>query len=171
MNTLYIKGESILDRSRIVLTIDDKQIINPSHEMLIENGWVEYVSPELTLDQLKFYKIQEITEYDKSKSVNEFYINNLSLWLSREERIVIKDRFSREINKGIISTKLRYSGLVIELDPKLGVEMIDVLSSYADECFDVTEDHKANVRKLTTKEEIDSYDYTVGYPEKININI
>ena len=58
MNTLYIKGKSILDKSRIVLTTDNKQIINPSHEMLIEAGWELYTIPELT-DEEKFEQEKE----------------------------------------------------------------------------------------------------------------
>lgn len=172
---LYIKNEKIKSREKIVLykTIEDElyQIINPSHEMLIEDGWELYVAPEKTIEQLKESKIEEITIYDKSRSVNEFYIENMSLWLSREERIVIKDRFTREIERGITLTKLRYEGLSIELDPLMGIQMIDALSAYADACFDVTEDHKAAVRLLETKEDIEKYDYTIGYPDKLTFEL
>jgi len=34
-------------------------------------------------------------------------------------------------------------------------------------CYDNTQRHLGNVETLTTKEEVDVYDYTTGYPEKI----
>mgnify|MGYP007108811444 FL=1 len=53
----------------------------------------------------------------------------------------------------------------------MGIQLINMVSAYADQCFDVTEGHKSDVNDLTTKEEIQNYDYTVGYPEKINITL
>ena len=185
--TFYIKDGVIKPQNQIIVytTITEyieteegqeekivgMQTINPSHDLLIENGWVEYVEPEITLEQIKDQKISEITDYDKSSEVNIFYVSQLPMWLSREERIVIKDRFSREVEEGKSTTKLRYNGLAIELDPLMGIQMINALSSYADACFDVTEDHKANVRNLTTKEEVSLYDHTIGYPEKLKFDI
>lgn len=177
---LYIKDGIIKSKSQIILysTIYDEELeeeiemqtINPSHDMLIESGWVVY-EPKLTLEQIRETKIGEVISHDKSSDVNEFYISNMPMWLSREERIVIKDRFEREIEAGITKTKLRYNGLSIELDPVLGVHMINALSSYADACFDVTEDHKANIKSLTTIEEIEAYDYTIGYPDKLTFEL
>lgn len=42
---------------------------------------------------------------------------------------------------------------------------------YADRCYIVTETHKSNVNALKTIEEVDNYDITSGYPEKLNFNI
>ena len=39
----YIKDNIIQFSNEIVIIKDDFQIINPSHEILLENGWVEYV--------------------------------------------------------------------------------------------------------------------------------
>lgn len=174
---LYIKDGIVKPADQIIIYSYDEefgeemQTIYPTHEMIIADGWVEYVTPELTIFQLKELKINQIDSYDKSNNVNEFYVGDLSMWLSREERIVIKDRFTREAEAGKKSTKLRYEGLSLDLDPVAGIYMINELSAYADSCFDVTEDHKANVRLLETKEEIESYDYTIGYPDKLTFNL
>lgn len=173
---LYIKDNQILPKSQIILFFHDEeedcdmQVISPTHEMLLEAGWEEYTY-EATLEDLINQKLNEIIDYDKSNNVNEFYVYNMPMWLSREERIVIKDRFEREVAQGITKTKLRYNGLSLELDPVVGIHMINALSSYADACFDVTEDHKANVKELKTKEEVESYDYTIGYPDKLTFEL
>lgn len=174
---LYIKGDQRKYRDQIViLTIDPEdgeeyQTINPTEEMILADGWTKYVLPEPTIEDLRNLKLQEIKDYDKSPEVNTFYVGGIALWLSREERIVIKDRFQREKDAGKEKTKLIYQGLTLELAPDMGIQLINLVSAYADECFDVTEAHKSSVNALSTEEEINNYDYTTGYPEKINITL
>ena len=43
---LYIKDGTIRDRSRIVIIKDDIQIINPTEELVIADGWQPYTPPE-----------------------------------------------------------------------------------------------------------------------------
>lgn len=169
-DALYIREGNIMVKNQIVIERDGLCYYCPHHDMLLEEGWVLY-EPEVTLEMMINDKINDIITYDKSSNVNEFYVYNVSMWLSREERIVIKDRFEREVAQGITKTKLRYNGLSLELDPVIGIQMINALSSYADACFDVTEDHKANVKELKTKEEVESYDYTIGYPDKLTFEL
>ena len=52
MNTLYIKDDLIKSRNQIILIIDDHQIINPTHEMLINNGWKLYTQTQPTEEQI-----------------------------------------------------------------------------------------------------------------------
>lgn len=43
---LYKKDGKIKERSRIIIFKDNQQIINPTDEMVIADGWVEYVAPD-----------------------------------------------------------------------------------------------------------------------------
>lgn len=43
---LYIKDGTIRDRSRIVIIKDDIQIINPTEELVIADGWQPYTPPQ-----------------------------------------------------------------------------------------------------------------------------
>ena len=45
--------------------------------------------------------------------------------------------------------------------------VLDLGQRYADACFIVTERHKIAVKALQTVEEVEAYDYTTGYPEKL----
>jgi hypothetical protein len=73
----YIKDNRINFRSDIVIRKDGKQIINPPEEMILADGWEEYVTPELTAEELlaqaKADKVREIEAYDTSSAVNEFF--------------------------------------------------------------------------------------------------
>ena len=46
MNTqLYIKDGTIRDKSRIIIIKDNFQIINPTEEMVLADGWISYSPP------------------------------------------------------------------------------------------------------------------------------
>lgn len=47
---LYKKDGKIKERSRIIIFKDNQQIINPTDEMVIADGWVEYVAPDPVVD-------------------------------------------------------------------------------------------------------------------------
>ena len=47
MVKLYTKNGQVKLANRIVIITEESQIINPTHEMLLEDGWVEYVSSEV----------------------------------------------------------------------------------------------------------------------------
>ena len=49
--------------------------------------------------------------------------------------------------------------------------MLQALEIYALACYNVTEEHKAAVNALTTIEEVDAYDYTTDYPEKLSFDV
>jgi len=42
---------------------------------------------------------------------------------------------------------------------------------YADRCYIVTETHKAEVNALEAIDDVDNYDITSGYPEKLTFTI
>ena len=46
--------------------------------------------------------------------------------------------------------------------------MLYAIENYASACYDNTQKHIAEIEKLEIKEDIENYDFTVGYPEKLN---
>jgi hypothetical protein len=46
--------------------------------------------------------------------------------------------------------------------------MLNAIELYASACYDNTQSHIAAIKDLKTVEEIDAYDYRVGYPEKLH---
>ena len=44
------------------------------------------------------------------------------------------------------------------------------IQRYADACYMVTQGHRKAIEALTTVEDVESYDYTQGYPEKLTIS-
>ena len=69
MNTqLYIKDGTIRDKSRIIIIKDNFQIINPTEEMVLADGWISYFppappEPQLTItDQLRDMVLEQYNE-------------------------------------------------------------------------------------------------------------
>lgn len=83
--------------------MEDKefQLFNPTHDMLLEDGWTVYVKPTPTegeiLNRAKREKINEINCYDSSDKVNIFYIQGLPVWLDKATRAGLKLRFEAEV--------------------------------------------------------------------------
>ena len=112
-------------------------------------------------------KIAEIETYDKSDAVNQFSIGGVQMWLTRDERASLKIRFEAEKTAGRTNTVLWFGGMSIPMEIDTGLALLVALELYAAECYDRTNQHIAAVRLLDDCEAIEQYDYTTGYPEKL----
>lgn len=148
------------------------QVFNPTHEMLINDGWELYTIPEPTEEEIfnktKREKINEINHYDSSGEVNIFYIQGLPVWLDKATRAGLKLRFEAELAMKEENTTLWYGNQNFTLQLNMAIQMLYAIEVYASKCYDNTQKHLANVEKLETLEEIMEYEYKVGYPEKLN---
>jgi hypothetical protein len=157
-------------RSQIVIIKDGMSTYNPTEEMILADGWEELSSviPEKTVESYRQDKLHEIKRYDESNSVNEFYIQGLPVWLDKNTRVGLKLRFESEKALGYDITTLWYGNNQFTLNLSDAFAMLYAIEIYASQCYDNTQLHLANVSKLETAEEIESYDFRSGYPEKLN---
>lgn len=167
----YIKNKEVKSANRIVIIKDGMQIFNPSEELILADGWEEYIPPvvstEPTLDDVKREKINNILEYDSSSEVNEFSINDIPVWLDKATRVGLELRFRAEQAQGFTTTTLWYESMQFSLSIEQAIQMLYAIELYASACYDNTQRHLATVGNMTTKEEVENYDYKVGYPEKL----
>lgn len=172
-----IDGKRIWFRN--ILFVGDRQIINPTEEQILEAGYVEYVykEPELTEEQKLTNAInsviQKINEWDSSSAVNNCVIiyqeQELPYWASKAERNDLKAAIKDYINAGKENYRLdlRDLGIAVSIPCETLLNMLSALEVYAIDCYNKTTDHIFAVRALTSIEEIELYDYTVGYPETL----
>ena len=148
------------------------QTFNPSDELLFEDGWILYEEPEPTeediFNEAKKELISNIEYYDSSSDVNMFFIQGLPVWLDKATRAGLKLRFEAEIAMGKTETALWYGNLQFPLPLDTAIQMLYAIEVYASECYDNTQAHLANVNAIDNLEELQNYDYTFGYPEKLN---
>lgn len=167
---LYIKDNIVRPQNKIIVIKDEFQYINPSEELILEDGWMEYeikYTDEELLDRARSKKIQEILDYDTSPNINCFYMSDTEIWLDKETRTGLKLRFEAETNIGMIETSLWYNNIRFTLPTSSAVQMLYLLEIYASQCYDNTQFHIKSVSELTNVDDIENYDYTTGYPNKL----
>ena len=120
------------------------------------------------LDVTKEEAIEQITEYDQSEDVNSFTLQGKQMWLPKETRVGLVNSVTIEKNAGKETTVLWFGGERYELSVDTALQMLSALELYALECYNVTAAHKAAVNALESVEDVVAYDYTQGYPEKLN---
>lgn len=173
MNVLYTKDGKVKARNTIVLEVGEKQIINPTHDMLIADGWKLHTEPQLTDEELlqhaKEALKQRIIGYGESENVDQFFVNGIGLWLDKTKRSGLILRFNAEQAKGLTHTTLWEDGHPFDLTIEKGFQLLYALELYASACFDNTQRHIAIAKSLGSVDECESYDYTTGYPDKLNI--
>ena len=121
--------------------------------------------------ELKKLKNDEITKYDTSSNVNAFSLNGVDVWLDRDTRVSLMN--STKIAKDMAqeNTILWLGTVKITVKCDQAIQLLSALEMYALSCFNKTAEHRKNVEALTTINDLVSYDYTVGYPEKLNLVI
>jgi hypothetical protein len=163
----YIKDGKIKHRNQIVIRKDGRQYINPTEEMILADGWKEYVTPvyEPTIEDYRKRKKDEILAFDSSEEVNQFAMQEQGIWLDKATRAGLMLRFQAEQAVGKETTSLWYGSEMFSLPLATAMQMLLAIEIYASECYDNTQRHLAEVDKLETKEEIEAYDYRSGYPD------
>ena len=111
--------------------------------------------------------ISKINEYDKSSQVNGVTINGMYTWFDKATRVGLRNSTNVLKKLGNETTSLWVNNKEITIKCDQLIDMLDKLEVYALNCFDITSKHKRNVYQLSTIEEIENYDYTFGYPEKL----
>lgn len=165
----YIKDGKIKHRNEIVIRKDGMNTYNPTEEMILADGWEEYITPtyEPTIEDYRKRKKDEIARYDSSEEVNAFYMQGQRMWLDKATRAGLMLRLQAEQSMGKETTTLWYGTHQFELPIVNAFQMLYALELYASQCYDNTQRHLAAVDALENKEEIDAYDYRTGYPEEL----
>lgn len=169
----YIKiidGKTIIKRAdEIVIKGNGSQTFNPTEAMILADGWVEYIPQPYvpTLEEIKAQKVEEILAYDSSSEINEFSMGGLPIWLDKATRAGLLLRFEAEGKVGRTETTLWNNGQSYTLPLEQAQQILIALELYASACYDNTQSHIAEVQKLESKEAVESYDYTTGYPSKL----
>lgn len=164
--------EVIKSANEIVVRKNGQQTFNPTEQMILADGWVEYIPQPYvpTLEEIKANKVEEILAYDSSSEVNEFSIGGVPMWLDKATRAGLLLRFEAEGKVGRTETTLWNNGQPYTLPLETAQQMLIALELYASECYDNTQSHIAEVQKMESKEAVESYDYTTGYPKKLAFN-
>ncbi|NDV81322.1 DUF4376 domain-containing protein [Bacteroides sp. 51] len=166
----------------IEVELTDEQIDSISNRTkrlsLIDGQVVAYqaTTEELAVKLLeaKEEKIAKIIAYDSSNAVNCFYVSGMPMWLDKATRTSLAYTIEVEAEADQQVTRLWYDSqppVPFDLPIPVMRKMLSALEQYAKVTYDVTQGHKAAVYGLETVEEVQTYDYTAGYPEKLSFEL
>lgn len=119
------------------------------------------------VDMAKAAKIAEIAAYSDSDAVNSLTFNGIKTWLTPN----VRANYLVSLDAAELLDETDITFVVEGVQASLPIKQVRLLLAkiqrYADACYIVTEGHKRAVKALQTVEEVESYDYTTGYPEKL----
>lgn len=120
-----------------------------------------------TLEEAKEMLLAEIDAYDTSSAVNGFALNDKQRWLDVDLRRSLS--YSTNILKedGEKTVDIWFDTECETMDIDNALHMLKELEVYAKQTNNVTHRHKAEVMALTSIGEVEAYDVTKGYPEKL----
>lgn len=121
-----------------------------------------------TLDEEQLRLVEEIKRYDTSHDVNQFYITGTPMWLDKEMRVGLMNSINIERSAGRTETNLWFNGIRFTFQIEQAINMLNLLELYSLDCYNVTQQHIAAVNALTSKEEVQDYNFKTGYPDKLN---
>lgn len=156
----------------MTMEIDGRMVSNPTEEQLRKAGYVPYVpTDEELLAQAKEAKTQEIERYDTSDKVNGFKLNGNVFWLDKATRVGLMNSTTIAKAMGNSTTDLWLGEVKLTIDCDKVIQLLSGIEMYALECFNVTAAHKKAVNDLKTVKEVEGYDVTADYPERLSIDI
>lgn len=112
-------------------------------------------------------KIAQIVAYDSSSAVNEFTLNGVPMWLSQDQRIALQQQINSRTRGGDTTMMKIFDGQVFEFPLSTWQSKLDAIEIYAGDALNVTEQHKLNVNAMESSSDVESYDYTARYPDKL----
>lgn len=155
------------------IELDGKWILNPTVEQYERAGYTQFVEPMQTEDELLKQAIaakhEEIKEYDKSSAVNSFTLDGLSAWINREDRIGTRKAIELIKASGKQECEIWLQGVKLKVNCDLALALLDEVGRYAYDAYNCTQSHIHAVSLLKSIEEVEKYDYTQGYPKKLEL--
>jgi len=132
--------------------------------------WKAYVA-ERELAVVKMSKMAELEAYDASDAVNSFRVNvgneAIDTWITPEQRSDYKNSIDAAELLGMTEVHPVLNGVPVTLDIQTAKTALARIQIYANQCYGVTEQHKAAINALNTIEAVEGYDHTTGYPPQL----
>ena len=150
----------------------------PSVELLEQWGFEEWVepapTPEEVLERSRQEKLSALEAFDSSEDVNGFDVSingeDMTLWIDRETRGDYKASIEAAELLGRTTVKPVFNGREVELSVEMAKMALAQVQLYANQCYGVTQSHKAAILGLSTVEEIEGYEFD-GYPERLRFEV
>ena len=115
--------------------------------------------------------LKKIEDYDKSSTVNGFVLNGAVVWLDKATRVGLMNSTTIAKAMGNDTTVLWLGDMRIEVGCDKAIQLLSALEMYALECFNVTAAHRKAVSAMGSVEDVEAFDVTEGYPDRLSMTV
>jgi hypothetical protein len=169
--------ESVTDR----YVLSDKtlsaflDVVDPAHLAMASNTELEailrYFQVDEDIDSWKAIRKVQIQGYDSSNKVNQFYLNDVALWLDKATRVGLVNSITIEKEAGREETCLWFDGLMVRMKVTDALAALSQLELYALDCYNVTAQHQVAITQAQAIDELRDFDITADYPEMLQFKM
>jgi len=148
----------------------------PSEEEISEGfvpdcEYLEYIhTGNMNTFELKQLLLASMVEFDESDEVNAFFINGVKAWVSRDDRVSLMNSIKILEEAGTTEYTVWLNGISYTLPITFIKDFLVQVEQYAMACYNVTEQHKADINALNNRNAILNYKIHTGYPPMLNFN-
>lgn len=169
-NKILVRFDAVMDTSMNEYScVEGSVLASEYNEQELQReyeAWKQKWS-ERALELAKKAKIAEITDYDKSDAVNTFLLNDKKRWLDVNLRRSLSYSTNILKEEGEKSVDIWFDTERETMNIDNALYMLKELEIYAKQTNSVTHQHKTEVMALTSIKDVEAYDITKGYPEKL----
>ena len=123
------------------------------------------------IEEMRAKKVALIYDYDKSEAVNSFLVNGDRMWLDKATRVGLVNSTNVAKVSGAENITLWANDKSYNIPCDMMLQMLSALELYAMECYNVTASHIVKVKELEDLNRIYNYNYTKGYPKRLNFTV
>lgn len=158
---LYVKNGVFRD-SKQYLETPDGVIFNATPEQWEAEGWEVYVQPVQPVSEYK--RTLEEKKLDLLEDSKNFYETVLDFPFSREERLHYRELVEDLLAEGLVEVPI-FESREDSINLQEFLDYLKDLNVLEYTCMQVYRDHRKNIERLATEEDVNNYDYTTAYPE------
>lgn len=122
------------------------------------------------IDDLRASALRALDDYDRSPAVNSFTLGGQTMWLDKATRVGLANSIAIEAEAGRAVTRLWFGDTLFTLPIPAARRALALLELYALDCYNTTAAHRAAILALDTPEAVEAYDFTTGYPPRLNLD-
>ena len=161
----------IKDKYIIRLSPNNKNIIKDEYDTSDTRYVSIIVNNRPTIADIKKELLSLQKEYDNSSEVNSFYIDGKRIWFDKATRVGIVNAINLQKEFGNNTYIIWFDNISAELDINRALNILAMIENYASICYNVTQKHINEIKKLSSIEECLNYDITADYPTILNITL
>lgn len=161
----------IKDKYILRLSPNNKNIIKDEYDTSDTRYVSIIVNNRPTIADIKKELLSLQKEYDNSSEVNSFYINGKRIWFDKVTRVGIVNAINLQKELSNNTYTIWFDNISIELDINRALNILAMIENYASICYNVTQKHINEIKKLSSIEECLNYDITANYPTTLNITL